>query len=108
MTSWRVYHLDMLNLSNVLVQYSNQISLHTLHVVDIVPVLEIRAVHLSKKLYCSVSVCEEVARCIKVVESFDHLCWLDGALQCEGDERYINGGRIEFATGQPTGWYDGG
>ena len=100
--------MDMLNLSNVLLKYSNQISLHTLHVVAIVQVLEIRAVHLSKKLYCSVSVSEEVARCIKVVESYDHLCWLNGALQCEGDERYINGGRIEFATGLPIGWPDGG
>src|SRR5690348_14665677 len=70
MTSWRVCHLDMLNLSNVFVQGSNQISLHTLLVVDIVLVLEIRAVHLSKKLYCFMCVCEEVARSIKDVESF--------------------------------------
>src|SRR5437868_856448 len=72
MTSWRVCHLDMLNLPNVFVQCGNQISLHTLHVVDIVLVLEIRAVHLSKKLYCFVCVCEEVARSLKDVESFDH------------------------------------
>src|SRR5215471_12212457 len=72
MAPWRVCYLDMSHSSKMFTQCSNQLPLHTLHMIEIVLVLEIRAVHLSEQLQCLARIRKQVVRGIKDIESLDH------------------------------------
>src|SRR5207245_9606975 len=50
MALWGVCDLDMPHLPNVLAQRCDEIPLHTLHMVDIILILEVRTVDIGKQL----------------------------------------------------------
>src|ERR1700681_4362389 len=71
MTCGGVCNLDVTNLPDMFAQCSNQIAFHALHMVQIVLVLEVWAVHFGKYLECLLCTCEQVAWSIEGVQGFD-------------------------------------